>query len=385
MGEHWRRFSWVRLFTPFRRNASAWGRATLRRYGVALPKDAAILTAGDTLARYLQPLAALPELAGCVHERCRVVAIGREGLVKRHGIAAAGDSARVGRPFVLRLEPDGEPPRYAAADIVLDATGTFGTPCATGPGGLPALGEEHLGSRVERHPPDLLGAARSRYAGRRILLIGSGHSAATALLAFDQLAAEGEAATVSWVHSTPRPAAGDPFPAIPDDALAERHGLTTRANRIAREAAWLTRYPGATVASYETWDGALRSRLEAPGGRSVDLDVDRVLALVGYRPDTEITRELQIHHCYATEGPMALASAVLADAIAAPGAAGDCMQQSTHGPETLRTPEPGFFVLGAKSYGRNPQFLLSLGHRQVEDILGLVEADARAAEAATAG
>ena len=39
---------------------------------------------------------------------------------------------------------------------------------------------------------------------------------------------------------------------------------------------------------------------------------------------------------------------------------------------TLRHPEPGFFTLGAKSYGRNPAFLLRSGFRQVEELFTLL-------------
>ena len=38
------------------------------------------------------------------------------------------------------------------------------------------------------------------------------------------------------------------------------------------------------------------------------MQVDNVLAMVGYRPDTTITAELQLHYCYASEGPMKLAA-----------------------------------------------------------------------------
>ena len=51
--------------------------------------------------------------------------------------------------------------------------------------------------------------------------------------------------------------------------------------------------------------------------------VDRVLAHVGYRPDTALTAELQVHYCYATDGPMKLAAALMA----AGGGGGDCLAQ----------------------------------------------------------
>ena len=72
---------------------------------------------------------------------------------------------------------------------------------------------------------------------------------------------------------------------------------------------------------------------------------------------------------------MALASALLAATLADPAAGSDCLKQVSHGPETLKNPEPGFFIAGAKSYGRNPHFLLSLGLRQVVEIAGLIEAE----------
>ena len=75
-------------------------------------------------------------------------------------------------------------------------------------------------------------------------------------------------------------------------------------------------------------------------GKNEVLEVDNILAMVGYRPDTSITEELQVryykatgtclgyqplqvHYCYATEGPMKLAAALMA----AGGGGGDCLAQ----------------------------------------------------------
>ena len=48
------------------------------------------------------------------------------------------------------------------------------------------------------------------------------------------------------------------------------------------------------------------------------------------------------------------------------------MQQAAPGPDQLKSPEPNFFVLGAKSYGRDSSFLLRTGHAQVETVVGLL-------------
>jgi hypothetical protein len=51
---------------------------------------------------------------------------------------------------------------------------------------------------------------------------------------------------------------------------------------------------------------------------------------------------------------------------------GDCLAQTTHGADTLTNPEPGFFILGAKSYGRNNTFLMRIGWEQVGEVFGLL-------------
>jgi hypothetical protein len=93
------------------------------------------------------------------------------------------------------------------------------------------------------------------------------------------------------------------------------------------------------------------------------VEVDRILALNGGVGDHSLYRQLQVHECYATCGPVRLAAALLAE-----GGGADCLAQAGHGPETLVNPEPGFFILGAKSYGRNSRFLMSIGWQQVDDV-----------------
>lgn len=92
---------------------------------------------------------------------------------------------------------------------------------------------------------------------------------------------------------------------------------------------------------------------------------------MGYTPDRAIYRELQIHECYATFGPMKFAAALLGSKSK------DCMTQQCPAAETLRNPEPNFFILGAKSFGRNSQFLLRLGFEQVRDVFTLITGNSR--------
>ncbi len=52
------------------------------------------------------------------------------------------------------------------------------------------------------------------------------------------------------------------------------------------------------------------------GGKLSTWEVDRVIANVGYTPDTSLYRELQVHECYASLGPMKLAAALLGQTTA---------------------------------------------------------------------
>ena len=334
-----------------------------------------MLTAADLADRYLVPLSRLPELQGSIHERSKVTGIGREGLTKRRGIAAVGDSSREGRAFLLRVEvPDGSV-RFDRADLVLDASGTYATPNATGVGGLPAAGEDRMGERIERHIPDIAGDARSRYEGRKVLLVGDGHSAATALLWLDGSRPRGRSRRDGSPLGPPRPRGGRRLLRAQGRRPSARRDLLRRANAVARGASWLHRHAGASLVSYEEApSGRIRATLRLPSGETRAVEVDRVLALVGYRPNLELARELQIHLCYASEAPMNLAAALLTAAVADPGKVGDCLGQASHGAESLKNPEPAFFVIGAKSYGRNPQFLITIGHQQILDALSFAVA-----------
>ncbi len=70
---------------------------------------------------------------------------------------------------------------------------------------------------------------------------------------------------------------------------------------------------------------------------------------------------------------MKLAASLLA---ASADAGGDCLKLGGFGPDVLINPEPDFFILGMKSYGRNSAFLLGAGYEQVRDTFRLLTGQA---------
>ena len=346
----------VKLFSPWRLNHSRLGEQVLRETGEPLPDPHGFPTGHDYVEKYLEPLARSPLLQGRVHAHTRVVQVGREGIGKSDALGGG----RERHPFRLLLE-DAAGERMASADVVLDCSGTYGNAPWLGNGNVPALGERAAGDRIAYVLRDLTGADRARYEGKRVLLVGSGYSGATAV---DELLRLRDT-TVIWVTRDTSP---EPYDVIEDDPLPERARLATFANRLALGGDPRVRFhAGTTVDRFEPGDDGLSALLRTPSG-SVTVQVDEVLAHVGYVPDSSIYRELQIHECYATGGPMKLAATLLA------GGSADCLTQTSAGPDVLRNPEPDFYILGAKSYGRNSHFLIRLGLDQVREVFTLIEA-----------
>lgn len=361
VGANVERWGFVRLFSPWKLNVSPLGLAALRGSGQPTPPPEAYPTGRELCQSYLEPIALA--LGDRVIPRTEVLAIGRHRLTK---MDSPGGQRRVGTPFRLLLRgPQGEYER--SADVVIDATGVYDAPNALGDGGIPAVGESALEATIDRHLVDILGRDRDRFAGKTTLLVGAGFGAATSLAWLLELATVEPATQIAWVRRT---SSRDPFPLYTDDPLPERARLARDGNRAAANPPpGLTCHPGAWIKRLLRVGSRLGVELSSDdaSGKTTSLVVDRVLALVGYQPDTAMTRELQIHQCYASEGPMALAAALLG------ASGGDCLKQASPGAATLRTTEPGFFVIGHKSHGRRSDFLLRVGREQVRDIFRLLE------------
>jgi thioredoxin reductase len=372
VGEHVRRWGFVKLFSPWSMNVSSLGLAALRQRGIEPPSPTDCPSGHDFVDSYLAPLA--EHLGERTRTRCEVVGIARQGLLKHEAIETAGSTERRGRTFRLLVrQHDSQSYREEAyfADVVIDASGVFATPGALGDGGVPCPGEATCRERIVYHPPDVLGADRSDYASRTTLLVGAGHSASTALRQLLELAKSEASTRVIWARRDLR---SEPALRVENDPLSERDALCVFANAVddsPPDGCCVLR--GVSVLSVApAAEELLVDVIGTEDDKVESLCVDRIVALVGYRPDTSIHRELQVHHCYASEGPMKLAAALLG---AESDGDNDCLAQIGFGPESLAQPEPDFFIVGQKSYGRRNDFLLRIGREQVRDVFRLIEKD----------
>ena len=368
VGEHVQRWGHVRLFSPFGMNTTPLGRAAIRadRPKHEFPGDGDCTTGREHIRAYLEPLAASEALKGAILTETQVLGVARRGLFKHE---SPSDGRRGRLPFRLLFKDAKGRERSAEADIVLDCTGTYGNHRWLGDGGIPALGESAIESQISYAVDDILGDRLQHYAGKTTLVVGAGYSAATAVCSLAGLSAKHPD---TWVYWVARGAGSQPIRRITQDPLRERDRLAVRANTLAtRTDDNVEFHPQTVIESIEPPAPDRGFKVTArKAGQAVTWTVDRILANLGYSPNTDLYRELQVHECYASLGPMKLAAALS-------GKAGDdCLKQTSCGPDTLRNPEPNFYILGAKSYGRNSHFLLRIGFEQVREVFTLITGQA---------
>jgi thioredoxin reductase len=369
VGEHLQRWGHVRLFSPFSMNSTPQGRAAIRAENPRheFPADGDCISGRQLVSVYLEPLARTAELRDCLRTENQVLAIGRRGFLKEE---LPGDAKRGQQPFRLLVRDAKQKERVEEADIVLDCTGTYAQHRWLGEGGIPAPGELTAVPHIGYHLDDILGGRSAHYAGKTVVVIGAGYSAATTVCLLATLA---EKHPETWVIWLARGSNSQPIKRYPGDTLKERDRLAVRANTLAtRTDGAVEFHPSTVVEAVECAGPDKGFRITARcGGKPRTWDADRVVANVGFTPDTNLYRELQVHECYASLGPMNLAAA-LAKVTSADG-----LSIPAQGASTLRSPEPNFYILGAKSYGRNSSFLMRIGFEQVRDVFTLITGKAK--------
>jgi thioredoxin reductase len=351
-----RQWGRIRMFSPFSMNASDAGLAVLRALGKPIPAPNALLTGAEYARDYLIPIG---EHLG-VQTQTAVKALVREGASKRDKIGAPD---RAETPFRL-LVCTGGSERNDTADIIFDCSGTFKTPNPLGDGGIPVPGETAAASAIS-YLGDLddLGT----FAGKRVLVVGGGHSGATGVCSLAALTANHPETQITWLVKR---ACDLPCQRVADDPLPERDRLCTEANALV-SGGKITLRSGLTIHALSPTSNGVEVSLQNPA-HTETLTVDRIVVTTGFRPDTHLARELHVQNCWATEGTYPLAASLLGET------GGDCLAVASFGAETLTHPEPNYFTLGMKSYGRTPDFLIRTGRQQITDVLDWLKTSDRA-------
>lgn len=351
--------SWqhVRVFSPWEYNIDSAAKTLLTDYGWQAPQDDYLPTGKEIIEDYLEPLAALPDIKDKLHLGTKVVAIGRKNQDKLK------DDNRDDLPFTLHIE-DVEGERQVEVKAVLDATGTWSNPNPLGAGGLPAIGEKASKDKLYYGIPNVLEGDRERFANKRVMVVGAGHSAFQSLLDLAKLQETAPETKVLWALRS------EPSPQLfgsADDGLVERGNLGQRLQ------AWIADGGIEMLSSFRTEAVAVHDTgitVKAEDGRSQE--VDEVIVVTGAKPDLGMLRELRLDIDSSVESPRTLAPMIDPNLHS-------CGSVPPHGEAELRQPEKNFYIVGNKSYGRAPTFLMMTGYEQVRSVVAALVGDMEAA------
>ena len=249
--------------------------------------------------------------------------------------------------------------RYLAS-AVIDASGTWTRPNPLGAGGLLGAGERALADRIAYGIPDVLGDDRSRYAGKRVVVVGSGHSAFNAILDLVALRESAPATQIVWAIRGGAP--GRKYGGGGDDQLPARGALGSAVRELVADGSV------ALAAGFQTravWTAGEKLVL-ADGTR--ELVADEVIAATGFRPDLRLLGELRLDLDDRVEAARALAPLIDPNLHS-------CGSVPPHGVDELSHPDAGVYMVGMKSYGRAPTFLLRTGYEQVRSVVAALAGD----------
>lgn len=350
----------VRLFSTWRYNLDQASTRLLEKHGWEAPRPSGLPTGAQLVADYLGPLAATPELADRIRVGTRVTAVTRQGLDK--GRSPGREQA----PFLLRtMDADGRPGEILAR-AVIDASGTWSTRAPLGAGGLPAHGEdEAVAAGLVTGPlPDV---NLNGFAGKRILVVGAGHSAANTVLALVELGRTHPGTAVVWAIRAGSPARA--YGGEDADQLPARGQLGARLHRLV-EGGQVELVSGFCIQRLEVADRGLRAH--ATDGRAIE--ADRLVPATGFRPDLSILSELRLDLDPAVDAPRGLGPLIDPDFHS-------CGTVPPHGARLLAHPDKDFYIVGMKSYGRAPTFLMATGYEQVRSVVAALAGDTDAADA----
>ena len=347
----------TRLFSPWKHLVDPTSRRLLEASGWEMPSQMRAPTGQELLDNYLLPLAKLPAIGSRIRFVSRVVAVSREGMDRTR----TGGRAQV--PFLLRIEGPHQQITEITARAVIDASGTYSTPNPLASSGLTPIGFDQVADRVLHALPDVLGRDRARFVGRHTVVVGAGHSAATTLIALGKLVRDEPRTQVTWVIRNP---SAIRVSSAPDDELPNRAMLGSRIDRLVSSK--VVSVVSELHISHLERDGDGVRLIGTRRGEATMLEADQVVSATGFRPDFDMLREIRLELDDIVEAPKRLAPLIDPNLHS-------CGTVKPHGFRELTHPEPGFFVVGMKSYGRAPTFLLATGYEQARSITAWLDGD----------
>ena len=356
--------SWkhIRVFSPWKYNIDKAARKLLNKTSWRSPNDEGLPTGGELFDEYFKPLYELPLIKSNTFLNARVLSIGRKNLDKMK------TSGREKLPFVIQVFHENEIRQFEAR-AVIDATGTWNSPNPIGSGGTHAVGEVENQDRIFYGIPDILNNHSERYKNKSVLVVGSGHSSINAILELDKLKDKYPGTEINWVLRKKN--IRDVYGGQENDALEARGALGIKIEELVNNDR-VNVYTPFQIQQIAKKNERL-TVIGFQGDQQFALPpIDEIISNAGSRPDFSFIREVRLSIDSSLESVSAIAELIDPNIHS-------CGTVRPHGEKELRQPEKNFYIVGSKSYGRAPTFLMATGYEQVRSIVAAIDGDTEAA------
>lgn len=363
VGQNFLSWGHVRVFSPWEYNLDKAAVKLLSQTDWISPDPAVYPTGKEIVEQYFFPLAQHPAIKPYLHLNTKVRSVGRKGLDK---MKTAG---REDKPFSIVVDKNGSI-ELIEARAILDASGTWNQPNPIGSGGIFAEGEKELSSHIFYGIPDVKGKEANRYKNKNIAVVGSGHSAINALLDLADVKEKYPETQLNWILR--KNDLAEAYGGKEDDAFAARGDLGIRIEKLV-ESGNLNVYTPFYIHQLTKDVKGIQIQGELNGEIQTIPDIDEIISNTGSRPEVDMIREIRINIDSSLESVSDLAELIDPNIHS-------CGTVRAHGEKELRHPEKDFYIVGSKSYGRAPTFLMATGYEQVRSVVAYLDGDIEAAE-----
>ena len=357
--------SWghVRVFSPWKYTIDKVAEELLVKAGWISPDKEALPTGKDLVEDYFRPLSELASIAPNIHLNSKVISMGRKGVDKMKTFG------REKKTFSIKVEENGQI-KYYEAKAIIDSSGTWNQPNPIGSGGVFAEGEQESSDHIFYGIPNVKADHLERYKNKNVVVVGSGHSAINVLLDLADIQEDHPNTKLNWILR--KPDVTQVYGGQEADALEARGALGIRIEKLVNSGT-LNIYTPFHILKLTRNENSIQIEGDLKGQIETIPNVDEIISNTGARPNVDMLREVRVDLDSSLESVFDLAELIDPNIHS-------CGTVRPHGEAELRHPEQDFYIVGAKSYGRAPTFLMATGYEQIRSIVAYMAGDFEAAK-----
>ena len=218
--------------------------------------------------------------------------------------------------------------------------------------------------------PNVKANALNRYKNKNIVVVGGGHSAVNVLLDLAEVQKDFPETQLNWVLR--KKDVSIVYGGKEDDALAARGALGIRIEKLVNSEK-LSIYTPFHILKLTKNGSGIQIEGDLNGKSATIPNIDEIISNTGSRPDFDMIREIRVDIDASLESVFDLAELIDPNIHS-------CGTVRPHGEKELRHPEKDFYIVGSKSYGRAPTFLMATGYEQVRSVVAYLDGDIETAE-----